>query len=126
MIDLRSVISSFGAPLTITRRPPGEWVNGIWVAATPVDVAAGLASIQPVGDRSVVLPEGVRAEDAVTVYAQVELRGVQDPEGYAADRFDYRGRTFEVQSVRDWSTGAMGQYFKAIAYRVRDSEDEES
>src|ERR1043165_7958735 len=109
MIDLRSAIASFGESLIVTRRPPGEWINGIWVAATTTEVDIGLASVQPVVSRATVLPEGVREEDAVTVYSQAALYGAQDPEGYAADRFTYRGRVFEVHQVRDWGYGGQGK-----------------
>lgn len=119
MIDLRSVIADFGEPLVVERRAPGTWIAGIYTESYAVATDVGLASIQPGVDKSVVLPEGVRQEDALTVYSITLLRGAEDPEGYSADRFTYRLRTFEVQSIEDWSAGNQGLYYRAIALRVK-------
>ena len=126
MIDLRSVILSLGGTaLTVDRRPPGIRSKGIYIAPDPVPTLLGVCSVQPGVDRGVVLPEGVRAEDTVTVYAPAQVRGADDPDGYLADRFTHRGRRFEVFEVRDWSAGNQGLYYKAFCKRVRDAEVDE-
>lgn len=127
MIDLRSVIASLGGTaLTVARRPPGIWSDGIYVPADGVPTPLGICSVQPGVDRGVVLPEGVRAEDTVTVFAPAQIRGAGDPEGYQADRFTHRSRHFEVFEVRDWGAGGQGLYFKAFCKRVRDAETDEA
>lgn len=127
MIDLRSVIASLGGTvLTVQRRPPGIWTEGVYQPADQLDVVLGVCSVQPGLAKGMILPEGVRAEDVVTVYAPAELRGAEDPEGYSADRFVHRARRFEVFDVRDWTAGAQGIFFKASCRRVRDAEGDES
>lgn len=110
---------SFGEPLSVQRRAPGVWVDGVYMQANDSTLNVGLASIQPGVDRSVVLPEGVRREDALTIYSMTQLRGAEDPEGYQADQFTYRSRTFEIMDIEDWSTGNQGLYYRSIALRVK-------
>ncbi len=119
MIDLRGVISSFGGPLIIDRRGPGIRVEGVGIASASTAVTV-VASVQPAGANTSPLPEGVRVEDVKIVYCTTELRTASDPDGNMADRFDYEGRTFEVFQVDNWSSGGQGQYFRAMAARIRD------
>ncbi len=126
-MDLSPILLSLGsATFEVTRRPPGYRHEGIYVEATPVTVDVGPASIQPVSSKSIPLPEGVRAEDAKTLFCTSLVRGAEDPEGYMGDRFEYLDRTFEVQAVRDWAAEGMGNFYEALAVRVRDSEAAEA
>ena len=105
MIDLRSVINSFGAPLTIMRREGGYYdTSGVYIKpdATTVTVKA---SVQPAGASVKPLPEGIRVEDVKVVFADGVLRTASDPAGVLADRFSYEGMEFEVFRVENWATG---------------------
>lgn len=125
MIDLRSVIASFGAPLLLKRRAAGVWNEGVYVPPAAVTVTVR-ASVQPAGASVKPLPEGVRVEDVKIVYANGVLRTASDPEGTMADRFDYEGMEFEVFRVENWSTGGQGLYYKALAARVRDRAEDQA
>lgn len=118
-MDMRSVIISFGEALTIERRAPGVWVDGIFIEGTLTSVAT-IASVQPIGVEAQILPEGVLANDAKSVWATMLLRTAEDPDSNGPDRFTYRGLDYEIISVDDWATGPQGQYSKGIAKRIRE------
>lgn len=124
MIDLRSVIDSFGAPLVIQRSGLGVWTDGIYTPA-PSNAVTVFASVQPTNRQERAIPEGISIEDTLTIYSRGLLRTGSEPDGYAADRFAYNGLSYEVISVRDWSVGSQGLYYKALAARIRiPSEDQ--
>ena len=125
MIDLTGVVASFAVPVTFDHRPPGYIDNAGVSRAAAVESVTARAVILPGGDRGVVLPEGVRSEDVCRVFSPVIVRGAQDPEGYWATRFTWRGRRFEVREVMDRSADGNGKFWRAIAFRVRESEDDE-
>ena len=118
-MDMRSVIVSFGQSLTIDRRSPGVWIDGIFIEGTLTSVVT-TASVQPIGRDAQLLPEGVLANDAKSVWATMLLRTADDPDSNGPDRFTYGGSDYEVVSVDDWATGPQGDYSKAIAKRVRE------
>jgi hypothetical protein len=118
-MNLQSVIVSLGEPLTIDRRAPGVWVDGIYVQDDATQITT-VASVQPIsGTQARLLPEGVRADDAKSVWATMLLRTAQDPSGAPADEFSYGGWRYQVISLDDWYTGPQGAYSKAIAARIR-------
>lgn len=126
MIDLRSTLANFAVAVTFRQRPAGYWdADGVHHPGDPVEVTAR-AAILPGMDRSVVLPEGVRAQDACRVFSPVPIYGARDPEGAGATRFSWRGREFEVQELMDRDADGNGKFWRAIAYRVRDSEVDEA
>ncbi len=125
-MDLRSTIARFASTVTLRQRPPGYWdADGVYHAAEPEEVEARV-TILPGGDRSVVMPEGVRAQDVCRVFSPVALYGAQDPEGAAATRFSWRGREFEVQEVMDRDADGNGKFWRAVAFRVRSAEANEA
>lgn len=117
-MDMRSAIISFGEPLAIERRAPGIWIDGIYVEGALTNLAI-VASVQPIGNDAQMLPEGVMANDAKSIWATMLLTTAEDPDGTGPDRFTYGGLRYEVISVDDWATGPQGQYCKAIAKRIR-------
>ncbi len=120
-MDLRSVITSLGAPLVIRRCAVGIYSDGVYVAPTPTTLTVQ-ASVQPAGANAKPRPEGIRVEDTKVVFSNTLLRVAQDPDGFVADRFDYEGLEFEVYDVQNWATGGQGLYYRCMAARVRTSE----
>jgi len=124
MIDLRSVIASFGALLTIERASEGAWIEGVFQPGEPTDVIVNV-SVQPAGAATKPRPEGVRVEDLKVLFSQTLLRTAQDRTGFGPDRFTYAGQRFEVFHIDDWSVGGQGQYYRALAARIRNAEADE-
>ncbi len=125
-MDLRSTIARFAVAVTFRQRPPGYWdADGIHHAGDAEEVETR-AAILPGGDRSFVLPEGVRSQDVCRVYSPVEIYGARDPEGAGATRFTWRGREFEIQEVMDRDADGNGKFWRALALRVRSAESEEA
>lgn len=107
---------SGGQALTVSRRGAGTLDHGRFTPATPTtfDIAA---SVQPVSGRDLLrLPEGLRTRELVAVFTGGDLRTADEAAGLAADRFVYGGRTYEVQTLEDWTQ--LGGYRKAIAAKV--------
>jgi len=58
------------------------------------------ATIQPVRNRMVILPEGYSSSDARRMFSRTELRTVDQYNETGADRITVGGETFQVQSVK--------------------------
>ena len=116
--DFSDMISSFSVS-GVNRL---TYVNGYWgddgryiggnLLALPI-----VASIQqPTGAQLRLLPEGQRVEDSIVVYTSSPLNTANTPGGEKADRVQYQGLTYEVQSQMDWT--GNGNYTGAICKRI--------
>lgn len=116
-MDLRSVIQSFGTLVNVETPQVTTWSGGI--ASEPGKVTRRvLMVIQPISGRDAqILPDGVRVDDVISVWAVSRLRTVEDPDGKPADRIVWQGARYEVQSCEDWNH--LGTYYKVVARRLR-------
>lgn len=101
-------------PLLISRVAAGSYVDGKWVdgAAGNVDVSAIIQVARD--DDLMVLPEGLRTEEAIKLHTRSLLQGVSEDAQITADTFDYRGKPWRVIIAADQ---AIGHYYRAIAIR---------
>lgn len=103
--------------LTITRRLPGSYNDdGRFVrgGTTTLDIQA---TVQPLNGRELqLLFQNTNAGETIKLYTKSELNVGDPPSGIQPDRFDYLGRTYEVQNVFDWEN--LGDYYKYIAVKA--------
>jgi len=100
--------------LQVTRVAAGSYVNGKWVdgAASNVNIKAIIQVAR--GDDLLVLPEGLRTEEAIKLHTRSLLQGVSEADGVSADTFIYRNKPWRVEVATDQ---AVGYYYRAIAIR---------
>jgi hypothetical protein len=107
--------------LTVTRTTASTYVNGRLVAGTPTTVSV-VANVQPVMKSSdtLVLQEADRSKAVLKVYTKGdELRQLKEgANGWSADRFEWKGDTYEVMKVIEYDTGNQLKHFKALCSRV--------
>ena len=100
--------------IDINRPATGSYVDGKWVdgAAAVVPILAVVQA--PSAKDLLVLPEGLRTNSVIKLHSTSILQGVSEEDESTADRFEYRGRQYMVQSATDQ---AIGVYYKALAIR---------
>lgn len=111
--------SSFRKVLTILRYngKPELCVDGTYILPKATEMTI-LASVQPLKANEVnILPEGMRTSRAVKVYSGVELLVANQQEGMLADRFIWRGMTFEVVASDIYQCAVINHY-RAYAVEV--------
>lgn len=115
---MNSVIEYFASTYTYTRPTAGSYVDGRWVEAAPETAVEFRASIQPTSGRELMLlPEGQRAKDNVTIYTETELQVAKPEQSIKGDRVTYAGRTWEVQKAYAWNLNDY-PHFKFLAQLV--------
>lgn len=106
--------------LDVTRTTATTYVNGRAVPGTS-EVVQVIANVQPVlkSTDTIMLPEADRSKAVLKVYTKGEsLRQLREGDaGWAADRFEWDGVTYEVMKVIDYRMGVMNHY-KALCSRV--------
>lgn len=101
--------------LTVTRHAPGTRTLGIVTPGASSTFEAHL-SIQPLRAREArQLPEGSRQRGSVVCYGVEELIATEPP-NVQGDTFGWKGRTYEVVDVEDWTS--QGGYYRSIAAKV--------
>ena len=116
-MDLRSLVQHFrvAGGLTVTRRTPGATTSLGKFAIGTQEVVVDPIAIHPANSRQIErLPEALRSRGAVAVYTTEALREPAD--GQLPDRFDWRGRTYELAQAEDY--GAQGQVYGYTATLV--------
>lgn len=111
---INDVTEAFGDWLeTVTgTRTPGTYVNGRWVAGTPVSLSfVGVVQNAEPEDLEV-MPEGNRADDVIKIHSIFELIPQDKDTGYTGDLIDYDGNTYLVMNVADRK---IGNYYKSLA-----------
>jgi hypothetical protein len=113
------LIQRFGRSLTIKRKVPGSYVNGLFVPGAEAQVTI-IGSVQPVtGDELKLLPEGNQDREKRKIYTTSELKiqkagvGSQVQE---SDKISLDGKEFQVILVEShlYSGKMTIQYYKAI------------
>lgn len=109
-----AVLAMSSGTYTVTRRSGPSYSAGRRVAPTGSSITI-VASVQPASGLVVRrLPEGKRNREAMSVFAQTELKSAQaaqEPDLIAID-----GGSFEVESVSRWNK--LGNYYEAVVLRV--------
>jgi hypothetical protein len=103
---------------SVSRSVAGTRSKGVYTPGARSSVAVTMA-VQPMTARELqVQPEGLRERQLLKCYATSELRPASQTGGTDGDRFTYRGATYEVTSVSDWSD--EGGFWRAVAARVQE------
>lgn len=115
------MISLFKIPITIERDDgvggydaEGRWNDG---TVSPFDTKG---SIQPFrsGNTQIVLPEGVRAEDALIIYTKDPTIVTNQFDKVQADKTTIDGRVYEAFMSENWNRhGLTPDHFKTIFIR---------
>lgn len=105
--------------LTLTRRTPGEYVDGRFEKGVQ-DVSQIDGSVQPLRPNEILLvEEGRRSRAAFKVYTTAELRTGNEKDGLDADIVTFEGFNFEVHQVERWRLpGSTLEHFKATLIKV--------
>ena len=112
------VVAELGgaAAVTLRRFAAPTYVNGMAVATAPT-VSSLDAAVQPSTRREVMkLPEGERTKEAISIFTVEVLQESDVSTGAKSDQVVWKGRTYEVQIVEDWTIQAA--YALAIATRI--------
>lgn len=85
------------------KRAQGFYDRGVYVRLTP-DLTCHRGNFQPAAQKDIQrLPEGSRADGAVTLYSDVEHKTAEAP-NQVADRILYNGTEYEVSTAEYWSS----------------------
>lgn len=110
------VILEFAEPTTVERGGAPAIAQGRATPAVPVQLQIR-ACIQPTNGRDLLLlEEGARTRQAITIYTPDLIRTLDDATGTPPDVVLYAGERFQVHTVQDWST--LGGFYKGIAIKV--------
>lgn len=114
-------MSSFRKPITVMRYDgkPELLADGTYLYpdATELEVYASVQALK--ANEMYALPEGRRQGRAVKIYTDVELYTADQHTGTQADRFIWRGRTFEIVASDIFQSDVINHY---RAYAVEVSE----
>jgi hypothetical protein len=99
--------------MPVTRFDAGAWgADGEWTDGAPVAGLTITASVQPITPELMEdLPAGNRTSARFVMYAaagQLQLITVDIGEQRRPDRILYRGRSYNLQSIGDWSAHTAG------------------
>jgi len=118
---ISGAIDAFNTPITVRRTNQATvFVNGLSQVQTDVDeFCINRCSVQPLMARErQLLPSGVRDKELLKLYTPCTLNSVDVEGKVKADRIDYKGQEYVVQSVEDWSE--HGGFFKIVAIKEND------
>jgi hypothetical protein len=123
-LDMSSIILADGAEILHVRRSTGALVDGFFESGGEVDLSV-LARVQPISpsDRKL-LPEGVRVEDALSVFTLDPFVHEQSPGngGRSPDEFFRGGSWWQIRGDSDYRPSGGG-YVHSIATRLDKSRD---
>lgn len=95
---------------------PGMRIGGRWVPSASV-TAGVTASVQPAsGHEKLLLPEGMRSRDAITVFSTSELRPLDRSGGKPPSVIQWKGRRYSVEVLNDYYE--LGRYWEALCSSV--------
>ena len=102
--------------VTVTRRAAGSRTKGLVTPGASSTLTVS-ASVQPITPRQAqMLPEGIRQSASFVVFSGTELKATDPLTGAVGDTISYRGRTWEIVSVEDWTQ--HGGFYKSVAAKV--------
>lgn len=118
--DFRGLVAAFAvAGLKVRRTYTGEFRDGFYTPGSTVDKPI-TASVQRISGKDLErLPSGERTQEALTVYSVEPLYITAAPDGAISDKLLYRGKTYKLLSVNDWSDN--GRYYAATAVQEAQS-----
>ena len=99
------MINIFSEDLVVIRpTTEGAYVLGKFVPSKSTNLKIK-ATIEPMNAQTLLLlPEGERVKESIRIYTDVELFTVDSLKTKRADVVCYRGREYEVQMVKHWTT----------------------
>lgn len=101
MSELRSTMGVFANQCYQILRTEGFYAQGVY-QRTMTNTTWGRGNIQPASQRDVErLPEGARADGAVTLFTLDQLKTTESPNS-VADRILVNGTEYEVSSGEYW------------------------
>jgi hypothetical protein len=105
------------AQYTVYRYPSAQsFTDGKRDAQTPTELTI-YAMIQPASGRDLLrLPEGLRSGEVIAIWTETELRLENEAEQLRPDEVGYKGQSYQVESIENWSDA--GNYYKALARRI--------
>jgi len=114
------IISHFKTPITVRRtNEPASFVNGIATVADVETFQLTHVNVQPLtGRERQLMPELIRDRALIKLYTRCPLLSIDIEGKVRADRIDYRGQEYVVQTVEDWDPN--GAYYKVIAIKEND------
>lgn len=84
-------------------RTTGWYDRGVYKRGTPT-ITMHMGRFQPASQRDIQrLPEGSRADGAVVLFTDCELR-TTEADNQVADRIMYRSTEYEVSGVEEWES----------------------
>lgn len=118
-----SNISDFqNAELIINRPGPGEYTDGRFVKGQVLTFKA-IASVQQATPKEInMLPEGRRNKEMKVVFTESELIPTDETAQTSGDFFEYKGKTYEVHKVEEWSDETDLPHYKSICIKRDDQE----
>ncbi len=114
--DLSEAVLDCATPVVVIRAYPSSVVKGR--ASDPIEreFITDLA-VQPLSNKELkMLPEGMRNDNRVKAFGCVELKTVVTSKCRVPDKFEYKGNTYQIDKVADWSDA--GGYYRFEAVRV--------
>lgn len=101
-------------PVTVIRSFPSAQVKGR--VSLPIERKfTTQLSVQPMSNKELqMLPEGMRNQNRVKAYGVEELKTVETSECRIPDRFVYKGITYQIDKVGDWSDLGGYYYYEAV------------
>lgn len=106
--------------LAVTRRQAATYVKGRPVPGAE-SIVSVVCNVQPVlkASDTLLIPEADRSKACLKVYTKGgEMKALKEGgNGWAADRFTWKGDLYEVMKVIDYEMGVLNHY-KAICMRV--------
>ena len=118
---ISGAIDAFNTPILVRRTNQATvFVDGLSQVQTDVDeFCVDDCSVQPLTPRErKLLPSGISDGELLKLYTPCALRSVDVEGKVKADRVDYNGQQYVVQSVEDWM--AHGGFFKAVIIKEDD------
>lgn len=110
------VILEFAVPVVVERTPAPAVVAGRVVAGVAANVTIR-ACVQPASGRDLlILEEGLRTRESVSVYTPDAIVGMDDASGAPPDIVQHEGERYQVHTVLNWSR--LGGFYKGIAIKV--------
>lgn len=97
------MIGFFATFLKVTRfDKDGKYVEGVYQECSTTTLNV-MATVQPLSGKDLMLlPEGERSKESIRIYSDVELFTVNLISQRKADLITYRGKMYEVHSVKRW------------------------
>lgn len=104
-LNVRSAIGmDTGERVTISRKEAGDYVDGIWIEGTVVQIKA-VASVQQPTKQQIELFTGLeRNKDIKTFYINKDVRLSDEFDGVEADEILWKGRKYRATKLGEWNS----------------------